>query len=655
MVGSRKFEQEYKPLFDMESWYWQILDTINEGVAIVSATGQILTWNRGAEVIFGISARDAICMNLHNEGWNFLFEDGTKCDIKELPFSKTLKTGRPVINEKIGFHRTPEDIRWLSVNTHPLLRNGEKSPYAVAVSFSDITDLKIEKDASQNYLDVAGVMILALNEKGEVTLINRKGCEILGGVEKDFIGKNWFDLFTPKDIIDDVKKSYKELIAGRTEVTDYAEFRFITLSGVEKAIAWHNTILRDKDGIIIGTLSSGEDITERKDAEKRLKESEEKLLRSKKMESLGLLAGGVAHDLNNVLSGIVSYPEILLMDLPNNSKFRKPVETIHNSGKRAAAIVQDLLTIARGVASQKGPLNLNEIIHEYMASPELKNLMHDHPGVVIREDISKELNNIYGSQIHIRKVIMNLVSNAVEAIKGRGKVTVSTFNLSVTSPLKGYDDIKEGEYTVLKVTDNGAGIQAQHMERIFEPFFSKKVMGRSGTGLGLAVVWNIVQDHNGHINITSDERGTTFEIYLPATKNETVVSDGPISIERLKGRGERVLVIDDEESLREITCRMLEKLNYRAEAASSGEEAIRYLHKQSADIVLLDMIMTKGMNGRMTYEKILEINPKQKAIIVSGFAETEEVKKTQRLGAGRYIRKPYTLETIGLAIKEALN
>ena len=401
------------------------------------------------------------------------------------------------------------------------------------------------------------------------------------------------------------------------------------------------------DGII-------EDITERKQTEKTLRESEEKLARSKKMESLGLLAGGVAHDLNNVLAGIVSYPELLLMDLPEDSKLRKPIETMQESGHRAAAIVQDLLTIAKGVATTKEPLYLNDLVRDYVNSPEFKKLKQFYPTVTVKTNLEKDLFNIAGSHVHIRKVVMNLVSNASEAIEGSGVITISTMNRYVDSPLRGYDDVKIGEYVVLSVSDNGSGISSDDLERIFEPFYTKKIMGRTGTGLGLAVVWNTVQDHKGYIDVTSDKNGTKFELYFPITRDEISGKNLSVPIKDYKGNGEMILVVDDVESQREISCQMLDTLGYNTEAVSSGEKAVDYLKVHTVDLILLDMIMDPGINGRETYERIIKIHPNQKAIIVSGYAETVEVKEAQKLGAGKYIKKPLTLEKIGMAVKEEL-
>ncbi len=433
-----------------------------------------------------------------------------------------------------------------------------------------------------------------------------------------------------------------------------AEYRIVRSNNDIRIVHEIGEVTVDKNGNPINLFGTVQDITDSKQTAEALRESEEKLSRAKKMESLGLLAGGVAHDLNNVLSGIVSYPELILLDLPKDSKFRKPIETMQESGHRAAAIVHDLLTVARGVATSKEPLNLNDLIDDYLHSPEFNKLKQFHPTITVKTNLDTDLFNISGSHLHVRKVVMNLVSNASEAIEGSGNVTISTMNRYVDRPLRGYDYVDIGEYAHLSVSDDGSGISSDDLERIFEPFYTKKVMGRSGTGLGLAVVWNVMQDHQGYIDVKSDENGTTFELYFPITRDEISDKDLSIPIKDYKGNGETILVVDDVESQREISCKMLDTLGYKTKAVSGGEEAVEYLKEHTIDLILLDMIMAPGINGRETYERVIKIHPNQKAIIVSGFAETNEVKEAQKLGAGRYIKKPITLETIGLAIKEEL-
>jgi len=487
---------------------------------------------------------------------------------------------------------------------------------------------------------------------GNFTFFNDSLCKILGYSRNEMLGMNYRKYTNPK-VAARVYRLFNQVYQTGQPIRTI-EYETIAKDGSIVNIEGSVLLLRDNLGQPLGFCGVNRDLTQRKQAEETLRKSEEKLARSRKMESLGLLAGGVAHDLNNVLSGIVSYPELILMDLPEDSKLRESIETIKESGHRAVAIVQDLLTVARGVAISKNPLNLSGLVGDYIHSPEFSKLQQFFPSVTVKTNFDVDLFNISGSHVHIRKAVMNLVSNAAEAIQGSGMVTISTMNRYMDRPLRGYDDVKIGEYVVLSVSDDGLGISSDDLERVFEPFYTKKVMGRSGTGLGLAVVWNIMLDHKGYIDVISDENGTTFELYFPTTREEVSGEDLSIPINDYKGKGETILVIDDVESQRDISCRMLEKLGYQTKSVASGEEAVEYLKVNSADLILLDMIMDPGINGRETYARIIEIHPEQKAIIVSGFAETDNVKATQKLGAGIYIKKPFTMEKIGLAVKEEL-
>ena len=480
---------------------------------------------------------------------------------------------------------------------------------------------------------------------------NKKGEELLGYRRHELIGKNFLELgLLPEDELPKAIDGLAENLQGKA--TGPEEFTLLRKDGSHVIVEISTIPIMIGDQQIV--LGIARDITERKRAAEALGESEEKLARSKKMESLGLLAGGVAHDLNNVLSGIVSYPELLLLDLPPDSKWRKPIETIQESGKRAVDIVQDLLTVARGVAMPRQSVNINDQIEHYLHSPEFDQIKQLYPSVAVKTNLAGDLLGIVGSPVHIGKVVMNLVSNAVESIKGPGRVTLSTTNRYLDRPLKGYDDVAVGEYVVFSVADNGQGISPEDLKRIFEPFYTKKVMGRSGTGLGLAVVWNIMMDHKGYIDVRTGEKGTVFALYFPAAREELPAKMLPIAAQNNQGCGQTILVVDDESSQREISCRMLEVLGYRPHAVASGEEAVDYLRTNTVDLVLLDMIMDPGLNGRETYAQIVKRHPGQKAIIVSGFAETDDVLEAQRLGAGQYLKKPVTLEKLGLAVKKEL-
>ena len=398
-----------------------------------------------------------------------------------------------------------------------------------------------------------------------------------------------------------------------------------------------------------------QEIVDRKRAEKDQRQLEVQLRKSQKMEAIGTLAGGVAHDLNNILSGIVSYPELLLMDVPQESPLRQPLLTIQESGLKAAAIVQDLLTLARRGVSVTEVMNLNQLIEQYLKSPENHKILEYHPGVKVETCLQPKIFNILGSPVHLSKTIMNLVSNAAEAMPSGGAIHITTENQYIDRPIKGYDTVEEGDYVKLTVSDNGVGISPEVIDRIFEPFYTKKTMGRSGTGLGMAVVWGTVKDHDGYIDVQSElGEGTAFTLYFPITRKKLLTENPDILADMYMGKGESILVVDDVKQQREIASRMLKKLGYNVLSVPSGEEAVIYLQENTADLLVLDMIMNPGIDGLETYKKILEFHPRQKAIIASGYSESRQVKAAQKMGAGSYLKKPYSFEKIGLAVKAEL-
>jgi PAS domain S-box-containing protein len=398
------------------------------------------------------------------------------------------------------------------------------------------------------------------------------------------------------------------------------------------------------------------DITERRHLEEKRRELEDRLARAEKMESLGTMAGGVAHDLNNVLGVLVGYSELLLMEIPEESPLRKHVGNILRASQRSAAIIQDLLTLARRGVAVSEVVKLNQVISEYIRTPEFEKLKSYHPDVTFKIDLDQDLMNIRGSATRLGKTVMNLLSNAAEAIGGSGEVVLTTKNRYLDRPVAGYDDIREGDYVVLTVSDNGKGISAEDLGKIFEPFYTKKVMGRSGTGLGLAVVWGTLKDHHGYVDVRSEEgKGSLFTLYFPVCREEIPGDGKRVPTESYQGRGEEILVVDDVTEQRELASAMLNGLGYRVRSAAGGEEAVRILTTGRADLLVLDMIMDPGIDGLETYRRILEIHPGQKAIIVSGFSETDRVKKAQALGAGAYVQKPYMREKIGLAVRRELD
>ncbi len=443
------------------------------------------------------------------------------------------------------------------------------------------------------------------------------------------------------------------------EMTYESQFYSQTQNGYNKAMGRLQIMIQEahqeneKRKKVIAQLNH--EIRERKKAQEEQLRLESRLHQSQKMEAIGLMAGGVAHDLNNILAGVVGYPDILLATLPEDSDLRQPLENIRKSGRRAAEVVADLLTIARSSVNPREIANLNMIILQYLDSLEFQRLKSVYPNISFTLDFDDNLYNIHCSVSHIKKCLMNLVTNGVESIGDTGQLRISTRSQDIVQDERGgVQVIKKGRYAVLSVDDNGHGIDNEHLAHIFEPYYSRKKMEFSGSGLGLTVVWNTMQEHGGAIRVNSSSKGTTFDLLFPTTTEVLPEQQNGIPLEHLLGNQEKIMVVDDEELLLDVAREMLVTLNYKVVTKKSGEEALAYLKDACVDLIILDMVMEPGMSGQQTFKEILRIQPKQKAIIASGFAKNEDVKRVLDRGASCYLRKPYTTVALGKAIKDGL-
>jgi len=487
---------------------------------------------------------------------------------------------------------------------------------------------------------------IVIHDKGLLVEANQQFFDMFGYHKDGLIGANILEMFFPGNAYFQVIQTIQE-----------GNFSTLETEGKNNSGLSFPLEIRSNEIEFNGrqvTVSAIRDITERKNAELEKLELQKNLAKACKLEALGLMAGSVAHDLNNILSGIVSYPEILLMDKDLSPKHRKSIHCIQEAGKRAASVVSDLISIARDRATPQIVNKPNTIIIDHLSSLEHMDYMRRFPGVSIQRELSDDLLNIRCSDIHIKKVLMNLLGNAMEALQDKGSIVISTKNIHLEKPLLAYEIIAKGDYVKIAISDNGAGISQTDIERIFEPFYSKKVMGRSGTGLGLAIVWNRVHDHDGFINVISGASGTTFEVYLPST-TEAETTDNPVaSLNTLKGDGEVILVVDDEMIQCLIASNLLKNLGYTPLQATRGEEAVEMCKNNSVDVVLLDMVLEQGVSGSQVYEQMLHNNQCQKAIVVSGFAEEDEIAKIRNLGVSHFVKKPYTVKQLAIAVKQAL-
>lgn len=500
------------------------------------------------------------------------------------------------------------------------------------------------RNSEQRFHDLINLLpeiVYETDAEGYLTYVNKIALKKFGFSGSEMQGKSSFDL-----IVDKQRKR------ARNNFTILLQGQELPLQETTAQKADGDTfpvLVRSApiyDGLVVcGSRSIIIDITDRSALE-------EKLRNAQRMEVIGLMASGVAHDLNNILSGMINYPEILLQQLPPDSPFRPQVRAIKKSGCRAAEVVTDLLTVARGAAVTKMIANPNTIIREYLDSPEFTQLQSRYTGITWNINLDENVTNILCSESHVKKSIMNLVVNASEAIAGSGEITLTT---SSRIQQEGGDNDLTKNWVVMSVSDTGPGISKKDQEHIFEPFYTRKVMGKSGTGLGLTVVWNTMQDHEGDVLLQSDNYGTTFSLFFPASEQEMAPYFKEIQQNLEQGNGEKILVVDDDPQQQDIALQLLNTLNYKVSVVSSGEQAVEYLRTRAVHLLLLDMLMPPGMNGMQTYKQILAIHPRQKAIIVSGFSDSKEVQETLTLGAAAFLKKPYGMKQLAMVVHAVLN
>ncbi|WDP84446.1 MAG: response regulator [Desulfobacter sp.] len=340
--------------------------------------------------------------------------------------------------------------------------------------------------------------------------------------------------------------------------------------------------------------------------------------------------------------------------MDKDDPLKDALETIKSSGLKAAAIVDDLLTLSRRGVVTAVPMDIQQIAESYLGSPEHRQFMAAHKSISIRTQFEPCSKTVIGSPVHLSKTLMNLLTNGVEAISGTGEILIRVREQVLSQPQKiiypvqGYFKIPKGEYILFSISDNGAGIAPEEIEFIFEPFYTSKQMGRSGTGLGMALVMGAVNDHKGFIQVESTlGQGTCVDIYFPAVV-QARESGKEVKNRLVKGKNQHLLVVDDDPVQLEIACRLLERLGYRVHCCASGEEGLEFLNRNPVDLVILDIIMEPGMDGVAVCEQILKKPPDQAVLFVTGFSDAAT------LSRGNCLFKPYSLDRMGAMVEARL-
>jgi PAS domain S-box-containing protein len=527
----------------------------------------------------------------------------------------------------------------------------------LAVNIVEAISFEKLQDSEKKYRDLvenANSIILRMDTDGYITFFNEFAQKLFGYSEHEILGKNVRGTILPSSESATADLG-KMLGAHRQNPVQPAvtEGQYVLRNGDTAWIAWTSKPIFDSNGQLKEILSIGSDLTELKRAGQEKESLEAQLHEAQKMEAIGTMAGGIAHDFNNILQGIIGYAQILLMGKETGDPDQKSLHEIERLVRTATELTKRLLIFSRKVESKLRPLDLNQEVEQVT-----KMLKRTIPRMIdIELHLGEDLKIINADPLQTEQIIMNLGVNARDAMLEGGKLIIKTENTTLDGGYsKDHLRAEPGQYVLLSVSDTGDGMDEETLEHIFEPFFTTKESGK-GTGLGLAVVYGIVKSHNGYITCDSQPgRGTIFRIYFPVIEKEP---------ERLKVReveapikvgSETILLVDDEENIREPWKKILVEFGYTVFTTVDGESALEFYRKEHdrVDLIILDLIMP-GMGGKRCLVKLLKINPEAKVIIASGYAIDASTKEAIEAGAKVFVSKPFEIRSMLKTVREVLD
>ncbi|MDZ8052153.1 MAG: PAS domain S-box protein [Aulosira sp. ZfuVER01] len=532
--------------------------------------------------------------------------------------------------EIVGFKGTR---RWMETYAVPLCNESDGTFMHLAVT-RDITkrqqaEQKIREQAA--LLDVATDAILVRNIHNQILFWNKGAERIYGWKLEEAIGKNVVELLY-KDTSPQLQDAFFQVV-HRGEWR--GELQHLTKDGKEIIVESRWTLMRDEKNQPKSILSVSTEITDKKQLEAQL-------LRSQRLESLGTLAGGIAHDLNNVLAPVLMSVELLQMKL-HDQQSQHVLQTLENNVKRGASLLKQVLSFARGMEGKHTIVQIRQLIQEI---EQIVNQTFPK-SITCHVDLSENLWYVFGNTTQLHQVLMNLVVNARDAMPEGGIIKIVVENVVIDENYaKLHINAQAGSYVAISAIDTGIGISPEIQERIFEPFFTTKDVGK-GTGLGLSTALGIIKNHDGFVNVNSEiGKGTQFKVYLPAVGDRTQPVNFP-ELEAARGNGELILVVDDEAGIREITKSSLETYNYRVLTASNGVEAVALYtkYRQQITVVLLDMMMPE-MDGAIAIRQLKKINPYVKIIVISGLLSNQNKREAANMGVRAFLSKPCTAKEL---------
>jgi PAS domain S-box-containing protein len=641
MVGTTRDINDRKQaeiaLRDSEERYRSVVTALQEGVVLNDRQGTIIACNASAEKILGLS-QDQILGRVCGDGsWHTIYEDGSPFPGEEHPAMVTLHTGKPCTNVVMGVHKPNGQISWIAINSQPLVRENETSPYAVVTSFSDISDRKQAEQKIREQaalLDIATDAIFVKDLKNQILFWNQGAERLYGWSAQESLGKSTHDLLSRKlQISPKYAEAFK--IVLQTGVW-HGELEKVTKCDKDIIVESRWTLMRDAAGQPKSILIVDTDITQKK-------QLEEQFFRAQRLESLGTLAGGIAHDLNNILTPIMVSSQILKTRIQENpERSQQLIEIVENNAKRGAALVKQVLSFARGFKGERTIVQLKHLIADII----LIGKQTFPKSIEFTTHLSSDLWAVSGDITQLHQVLMNLVVNARDAMPDGGNITITAENVFIDEAYASMNlNAKVGHYIQVKVLDTGVGMPPKILDKIFEPFFTTKAVG-TGTGLGLATVLGITKSHGGFITVSSKVgQGSQFKLFLPAVQATPDLNTEELEIPQ--GNGEQILVVDDEPQICEIVKMILENHNYKILTACNGIEAIALYAQQKHQIsaVLMDMMMPE-MDGATAIRTMQIMKSNVQIIASSGLSSTEGLTTASEMGVQQVLPKPFTAKEL---------
>ena len=652
-------------LRESEERYHQVVEALHEGVVLQDASGAIIASNTNAREILGLALDEITGRTSTNPGWRAIHADGSPFPGEEHPAMVSLRTGQPCTGIVMGVRRPSGETRWITINAQPLMGPNGAPPHAVVTSFADITErttareVLADREAALSQADderrrsasLLATIIDGTNDhihakdlEGRYLLTNRADAEWFGIPMEEIIGRSDADLIGPQDAARFVELDRAVIESG----SPLSYEQEATRDGVTRTWLTTKDVIRAEGGRITGVFSISREITDQKRVEAQLRQSA-------KLEAIGQLAGGVAHDFNNMLTAIRGYAELVRLHLPaDDDEDQADLGQVVLAADRAAALTRQLLAFSR--RQVLAPQVLDPVETLAGITPMLRRLLGEH--IELTSHSQPGTGRVQVDPAQLEQVIVNLAVNARDAMPDGGQLTIETSNVQLDRAYAAaHPDAAVGPHVMLAVSDTGTGMDRRTQARIFEPFFTTKPVGK-GTGMGLATVYGIVTQSGGSVYVYSEPgHGTTFKILFPRVVGETAAADtgapprAPMSI-----GSETILLVEDEDAVRGFAHRTLSDLGYTVLEAPNGTEALELAaaHTGSIQLLVTDIVMP-GLQGVEFAELLTAARPRLRTLFVSGFTEHSGIHHAVTRPGVDYLPKPYSGESLALAVRAILD